>query len=83
MSLAWEGTGLVAVMWLENGDSNPVTLEIDGRPAQVIITETQPRRNVVTVALDLPKGKHSFSISRKLGIDARPPFGLYGIGIIP
>lgn len=83
LSFDWEGTGLVAVMWLENGDSNPVTLEIDGRPAQVITTETQPRRNVVTVALDLPKGKHSFSISRKLGIDARPPFGLYGIGIIP
>lgn len=83
LSLDWQGTGLVAVMWLENGDTNPVTLEIDGKPAQIINTQTQPRRNVVTVALDLPKGKHSFSINRKLGIDARPPFGLYGIGIIP
>ncbi len=83
LSLAWEGTGLVVVMMLDNGDTNPVTLEIDGKPAQVITTETQPRRNVVTVALDLPKGAHSFSISRKLGIDARPPFGLYGIGIVP
>ena len=83
LSLQWEGTGLVAVMSLENGDTNPVTLEIDGKVAQVIDTQTQPRRNVVTVALDLPKGRHSFSVSRKLGNDARPFFGLYGVGVIP
>lgn len=79
----WEGTGLVAVMMLENRDTNAVALEIDGKVAQVITAETQPRRNVVTVALDLPMGRHSFTISRKLGNDRRPFFGLYGIGIIP
>lgn len=83
LSLDWEGTGLVAVMMLENGDTNAVALEIDGKVAQVITAETQPRRNIVTVALDLPMGSHSFTISRKLGNDRRPSFGLYGIGIIP
>ena len=83
LCLEWEGTGLVAVMMRENGDTNVLTLEIDGTVAQTITAETQPQRNVVTVALDLPKRRHRFSVSRKFGNGARPFFGLYGIGIIP
>ncbi len=83
LCLEWEGTGLVAVMMRENGDANAVTLKIDGKVAQAITAETQPQRNIVTVALDLKKGRHSFSVSRKFGNDTRPFFGLYGIGIIP
>ncbi|WP_170854905.1 SGNH/GDSL hydrolase family protein [Xaviernesmea oryzae] len=83
LTLDWEGTGLVAMMMLANDDPAEVSLVIDERPKVSVTLRTQPRRNIVSAGLELPRGRHRFSLSRANNAPGTPAFGLFGIGVLP
>jgi lysophospholipase L1-like esterase len=83
LRLTFQGTGLVAMLMLDNQDDRSVNVTIDGQVAQRIGPDRQPRRNVFILAEDLPGDRtHTLELSSSDAVNGAPAFGVFGIGVL-
>jgi hypothetical protein len=83
ISLAWSGTGVVAVLKRPDGDHGRVRFAIDGALAPVLDAATQPNRDILVVVEGVARGPHRIEIYRDDDpAQASVPLHLLGLGSI-